>query len=36
MIHHNNKERIKAIPNQLPFETNPHRLIVEIVYNSIF
>ena len=30
------KERARAVVNTLPFETLPHRLIVEIVYNTIF
>ena len=30
------KERARAVVNTLPFETLPHRLIVEIVYNAMF
>ena len=30
------KERIRATTNMLPFEQLPHRLIVEIAYNSVF
>ena len=30
------KERAHAIVNTLPFETLPHRLIVEIIYNTMF
>ena len=30
------KERIRAIVNQLPFKSYPHRLIVEMVYNVVF
>jgi len=30
------KERARAVFNTLPFETLPHRLIVEIVYNLMF
>jgi len=30
------KERTWAVVNTLPFETLPHRLIVKIVYNTMF
>ena len=33
---HTVKERARAIVNTLPFETQPHRLIVQIVYNRMF
>jgi len=30
------KERVRAIANELPFETYPHQLIVDMVYNIMF
>jgi len=30
------KERIQKTANQSPFDTYPHRLIVEMVYNIVF
>jgi len=33
---HTIKEQLRAIANQLPFNSLPHRLIVEMVYNVVF